>query len=112
VVFDETRPAVVLDDPVTSLDHECRKYVARRLVELATDRQVVIFTHDLTFVGELAKAAELSGTIMTERTVERRPDGIPGVCVDNHPWKARDVAARLSDGKTELARIKRECSTW
>jgi len=35
VVFDGTRSAVVLDDPVTSLDHERRSLVARRLVELA-----------------------------------------------------------------------------
>jgi hypothetical protein len=112
VVFDDTRSAVVLDDPVTSLDHERRRYVARRLVELAADRQVVVFTHDLTFVGELSKAAELADTKVTERTIERRPDGIPGVCVDNHPWKARDVATRLNDCRAELARIKRECATW
>jgi len=112
VAFDDTQSAVVLDDPVTSLDHERRKYVARRLAEVAGDRQVVVFTHDLTFVGELAKAADLAGTKVTERTIERRPDGIPGVCVDIHPWKARDVAARLNHCETELARIKRGCATW
>ncbi|MGH3788908.1 MAG: AAA family ATPase [Pseudonocardiaceae bacterium] len=111
VVFDDTKSAIVLDDPVTSLDHERRKYVARRLAELATDRQVVVFTHDLAFVGELAKAAELADINVTERTIERRPDGIPGVCVNNYPWKARDVATRLNDCRTELARIRRECTT-
>jgi hypothetical protein len=112
VEFDDTKSAIVLDDPVTSLDHERRKYVARRLVELAADRQVIVFTHELAFVGELAKAAELSGIKVTERTIERRPDGIPGICVESYPWKARDVPTRLNDCRTELARIMRECTTW
>ena len=46
VVFDTSKSAVVLDDPVTSLDHERRSLVAKRLVELAADRQIVVFTHE------------------------------------------------------------------
>jgi AAA domain len=46
----EGRSCVVLDDPVSSLDHDHREYFARRLVEEAKKRQVVIYTHDVTFV--------------------------------------------------------------
>ena len=45
--------AVVFDDPVSSLDHFRRQNVARRFAELAKVRQVIVFTHDSTFLGEL-----------------------------------------------------------
>ena len=44
---------IVLDDPVTSLDHKRLRYVADRLVELSRNRQVVVFTHDIWFAAEL-----------------------------------------------------------
>ncbi len=45
---------IVLDDPVTSLDHARKSAIAGRLVEEAKDRQVVAFTHDLVFLSFLA----------------------------------------------------------
>ena len=44
---------IVFDDPVSSLDHWRRQHVARRLVEEAKKRQVIIFTHDTSFLGQL-----------------------------------------------------------
>lgn len=47
---------IVFDDPVTSLDHRRLQYVVDRIVGLAEDHQVIIFTHDILFaVGLLAK---------------------------------------------------------
>jgi energy-coupling factor transporter ATP-binding protein EcfA2 len=110
--FDESHSAMVLDDPVTSLDHIRRTYVARRLAEFARDRQVIVFTHDVAFVGDLRRAADHEGVTITERSVERRGDGSPGVCVDMHPWKARDVRARLGKLAERLAQIKRDRTSW
>ena len=56
-VFDKSKSAVIFDDPVTSLDH-VRDKVAQRLAQLAADRQVVVFTHDVAFVGDLTASAE------------------------------------------------------
>lgn len=39
----------VFDDPITSLDHKFEDRVAKRLVRLSTERQVIVFTHRLTF---------------------------------------------------------------
>lgn len=50
--------AVVFDDPVSSLDHFRRQNVARRFAELAKVRQVIVFTHDSTFLGELCDLIE------------------------------------------------------
>lgn len=41
---------IIMDDPVNSLDHERKSIIAKRLVEEASKRQVIIFTHDLYFV--------------------------------------------------------------
>jgi energy-coupling factor transporter ATP-binding protein EcfA2 len=110
--FDETKSAIVLDDPVTSLDHIRRSHVAGRLCEFARDRQVVVFTHDLTFVSDLRKAAEETEVKFTERAVERHGDGSIGMCRDQHPWKAKDAKARLAQLGMELERIKKEKGGW
>jgi len=56
--FEPSKSAVVLDDPVCSLDHVRRGYVAARLATLAKERQVIVFTHDIAFVADLRFAAE------------------------------------------------------
>jgi hypothetical protein len=110
--FDQTRSALVLDDPVTSLGHDRRAHIAGRLAQFAKDRQVIVFTHDVTFAGDLRKAAEREEIAFTERCVERRPGGSIGVCRDQHPWKVKDVRSRLGQLETQLARIKREQAQW
>ena len=109
--FDPSRSALVLDDPVSSLDHFRRRDVAQRLVELAADRQVVVFTHDLEFVVALSASAVRETVAFTERSVERRGQD-PGVCVDEHPWKAKDVGRRLNELEQLLAEIKKERENW
>jgi len=44
---------IVFDDPVTSLDHKRLRYVVDRIVELAQERQVIVFTHDIWFAAEI-----------------------------------------------------------
>lgn len=45
--------ALVFDDPVSSLDQEFRTRVARRLLAESEIRQVLVFTHDFSFVQYL-----------------------------------------------------------
>lgn len=52
------RGPIVLDDPVSSLDHRRRSCVAKRLVTEAKCRQVIIFTHDTVFLAELLHELE------------------------------------------------------
>jgi DNA repair exonuclease SbcCD ATPase subunit len=52
---------IIVDDPVSSLDHQRLRKVAQRLVsEAAAGRQVIIFTHHLVFYQELIAAAAAS----------------------------------------------------
>jgi len=52
---------IIFDDPVNSMDHIRKEMIAKRLVEEATKRQVIIFTHDIIFTHHLAEAAEKAG---------------------------------------------------
>jgi len=109
--FDESRSTLVFDDPVTSLDHERRGNVADRLVELAKDRQVVVFTHDASFTGDLSAAAEREGVTLAERAVERRGGTVPGICQQTFPWKAKGLGSRIGDLEAELARMRKDRPT-
>ncbi len=112
--LDSSKSALVLDDPVTSLDHVRRGLVAARLAALAENRQVVMFTHDVAFVADLKREASARGVPVAERSVtrSRANERKPGACSTKHPWKAKDVPARLEELRTELARIRNECGAW
>lgn len=111
VEFDATKSAVILDDPMSSLDHERREKAARRIVEIANDRQVIVFTHDLMFLGEIVKASDELGVTLTERAIERNGARKPGRVIDGYPWKAKDAKQRIGDLQSELERIKKAQST-
>lgn len=110
--FEDTKSTLVLDDPVTSLDHIRRARVARRLAEFGGNRQVIVFTHDVAFVGDLRRCADEQQVGFAERGVQRRGDNLPGLCNETHPWKAKDVGTRLQQLEQDLARIKRQRGTW
>lgn len=106
--LDRSKSAIVLDDPVTSLDHLRRDVVADRLARFAKDRQVIVFTHDMAFAASLKKRASANGAGFTERTVERRlADGQPGIVQQKHPWTIKDTKERIHQLRTELARLNK-----
>ena len=112
--LDASRSALVLDDPVNSLDHVRRGLVAARLAAIADNRQVVVFTHDVSFVADLKREANATGVAVAERSVarSRADERKPGSCSTALPWKAKDVSARLDELRKELARIKKENTNW
>ncbi|WP_235846354.1 AAA family ATPase [Morganella psychrotolerans] len=48
----------IFDDPISSLDHDFEWHVAKRLVELAKSRQVIILTHRLSLFGVIEDLAK------------------------------------------------------
>jgi energy-coupling factor transporter ATP-binding protein EcfA2 len=106
--LDGSMSALVLDDPVTSLDHIRRGLVAARLAELAESRQVIMFTHDVSFVADLKREASGKGVPVAERSVtrSRADERKPGACSTKHPWKASDVTARLTELRQRLNQIR------
>ena len=112
--LEASKSALILDDPVNSLDHVRRGLVAARLAAFAETRQVIIFTHDIAFVADLKREAKANDVQTAERSVTRSRTGErkPGACDTKLPWKAKDVTARIGELRTELARIKKDGDNW
>jgi energy-coupling factor transporter ATP-binding protein EcfA2 len=98
---------IVFDDPVCSLDHNYRAKIAKRLVEEAKTRQVIVFTHDIAFLMELeSKAAEIGAEVcFTPQTVCRLSDTV-GRCLDGLPWHTMRVKDRLTYLRERLNTFK------
>lgn len=71
VAVSDERSAIVLDDPVSSLDHDRRLYLARRLAQESQRRQVIVYTHDMVFVHMLQTAAIDLGVELHGQTLQR-----------------------------------------
>lgn len=105
--FDASRSALVFDDPVSSLDHMKRESVARRIVALAEERQVVLFTHDVAFTMMLRKAAGELKVQFATRGIEKRRKIGPGFTTLHHPWTAQNAAQRIDSLRQEVAVLRR-----
>ena len=92
---------IVLDDPVSSLDHHYRLRVARQLVDAAKGRQVIVFTHDIVFLLMLTKYARKAGVPLGERSL-RRGGPRHGLPEEGPPWVAMMVGKRLGLLRNEL----------
>ncbi|MFN5526285.1 AAA family ATPase, partial [Bradyrhizobium sp.] len=92
------RHGIVVDDPVSSLDHARMEAVARRLVkEAAAGRQVIIFTHNLFFHYAVLEAAHELKVRVREEWIAKHGDGRFGIIDNNQqPWISMGVTKRLS----------------
>lgn len=102
--------AIVFDDPMSSLDHIHRKAVAGRLVEEAAHRQVIVFTHDLTFLYELRREAEAKQQAIHYQTVHRRER--PGYIEGALPNKARSALQLANVLRSELKEVRADYDKW
>ncbi len=99
----------IFDDPISSLDQDYEWRVATRLVELAKNRQVVVFTHRLSLYGAMEDAAKKLGE-------QWKKENLQQICIESfggnvgHPadkaaWgastkKANNILlSRLADAK-------------
>lgn len=98
--------AIVFDDPVSSLDYKWREGVARRLVQEAKTRQVIVFTHDVVFLLLLKQFAEELEVEQLDQHVRHLAKGA-GVCAEELPWVALKVAKRLGHLKKLLQDAER-----
>ena len=66
---------VIFDDPVSSLDHRRVREVASRIADLASDHQVVVFTHDIFFATCLLARFEKSDHCVYYRVTDEDGKG-------------------------------------
>ncbi len=94
ISLQDSASTVVFDDPVSSMDHGRREYVARRIVEIAKHRPVLVFTHDFVFLLLLQRTSEKYGGSIHPRYF--RHDGQKaGLIADEWPWDGQTVKMRL-----------------
>lgn len=97
---------IVVDDPVSSLDHERRLRVAQRLVEEAKKRQVIVFTHDLLFYMDASLIAAEKQVPLTKVGVRRGPKGYGTIDPDGDPWAASVLGKRQAWLEQQLGKLK------
>ena len=98
---------IIIDDPISSLDHLRLRRVAQRLAREAKNRQVVIFTHNILFYSEIKKYAAEYGIPWLEHYIHKSEEKGFGIIQssDKH-WQATPVNKRI-----ELLRTKAQVFT-
>lgn len=95
---DDARYGIIVDDPVSSLDHLRIRKVAHRLVaEAKKGRQVIIFTHNLVFFNEVVSEAARAGDaapLIKSVVAKTQSEGFGVIREGCEPWVA-DLNARI-----------------
>lgn len=101
---------IVFDDPVSSLDHKRRELVASRMLEEATKRQVIVFTHDVYFLCILMDEARQKGIHCLPQSLARRPEGY-GVAEPDLPFegkRTKDRIGSLRNAHQQIGKLYKE----
>lgn len=106
LAMDETKSAIVFDDPVTSLDQRWRLCFAERLVQVSAERQVVVFTHDTVFLHELQELANREGTPLTLKHVKSY-DIKAGFVSDKLPGDLENPLERIKGFRERITDLER-----
>jgi hypothetical protein len=106
---EETKSGVVLDDPISSLDVHNRERVAQRIVKLASERQVIVFTHDVFFVVRLLEEARPQKIAASTCMLVKSPIGA-GVVTGDVPWEAKKFRALVGALKDQCQTARAEAA--
>ncbi|XKM43529.1 AAA family ATPase (plasmid) [Rhizobium ruizarguesonis] len=97
---------IILDDPVSSLDHRHVRQVVTRIVKEAKKRQVIVFTHELSFYYELwHQATEASVPLTRHWIVKTEEHGFGTIRNGASPWQAKNTRDRLAFLETQLTTL-------
>jgi energy-coupling factor transporter ATP-binding protein EcfA2 len=89
---------VIFDDPITSMDYRRIHEVCNRIVTLAIDHQVIVFTHNIWFAAELLSKADKKRWKYYDIRSEGGESGV--VSSANHPRV--DTMAQVSSRVRKL----------
>jgi AAA domain len=100
---------LVIDDPVSSLNHVRIRRVAQRIVaEAAKGKQIIIFTHNLLFFNEVAEAAAQATPaipVAKRMITKSAAAGFGLVSETDEPWIAQKVNERITRLRERLKMI-------
>lgn len=93
--IDNRLNTIIFDDPVTSLDMDYRDLIATKIVQLSQSRQIVVFTHDLSFLRMLIDTHKAITTVDCSIIGIDKYNGISGIVTDEIPYLAKNVQERV-----------------
>lgn len=101
--IDSRKNTIIFDDPVNSLDMDYRDLIATKIVDLSRDRQIIVLTHDLSFLRLLIDTHKTH--ILTDCHVIGidKYNGISGIVTDEIPYLAKNVQERIDSIRRILA---------
>ncbi len=106
---DDARYGILVDDPVSSLDHLRIRKVAHRLVtEAKKGRQVIISTHNLVFFNEVISEAARAGDgapLVKSVVAKTQSEGFGVIRENREPWVA-DLGARIETLRLRAKKLK------
>lgn len=75
----DSQTPIIIDDPISSLDYNYEEAATKRIVQLAKDRQVIVFTHRISLLAGISNLCEENGVQYSERRIRSgvKGKGIP-----------------------------------
>lgn len=102
----EHKSSIIFDDPVSSLDHKWRNKISKRITEEALERQVIVFTHDITFLLMIQEHSESLNCDLDIKSLTRKKKET-GLIANNPPWDALPVGKRVRFLKSEYQQLEK-----
>ncbi len=102
---------IVFDDPMSSVDHKYRRKVAQRLVQESNHRQVIIFTHDLSFLFDLRNEANNKKNSIHYQFV-KRIGAEPGHIDSDLPFATNSATSVTENLRSELKSVRDHFDKW
>lgn len=101
----EDRTPIIIDDPISSLDLNYEKSATERMVAIAKNRQVIVFTHRISLLVGLSESCAKNNVSIKELHIRSTLNGkgLPDF-EDTYHGK---VKTQLNGLKDKLARIKK-----
>jgi len=102
----EHKSAIIFDDPVSSLDHKWRNKISKRITEEALERQVIVFTHDITFLLMIQEHSKSLNCALDIKSLTRKKKET-GLIASNPPWDALPVRKRIGILKSAYQQLEK-----
>lgn len=101
---------LVFDDPISSLDYNYEQLVVDRLIEAASKRQVIVFTHRISLVVELQDVAKKNGVKCDEISLlfNKYKKGVPSKTSDITGSAKSQLNNLINDDLAKLKKLQLE----
>ncbi|MBY6188300.1 AAA family ATPase [Marinobacter hydrocarbonoclasticus] len=106
LTVDNRKSAIIFDDPINSLDHRWRRMFADRIAQEALTRQVIVFTHDMSFLKMLEESTGVAKAKLDVISIRKLGD-VAGYPFQEPPWGAKNTLARIGELKNLVPQLKK-----